>query len=281
MLIKKTVAAIAVGVFAIALAGCGDGQEPSSPTSGAAAEDAATSVDTDTKGTTTIYLARHGETWLNDLDLVQGWTDSPLTHEGEEQAEALGCGLARSGVGFDSAYSADMVRHFETATLALEGAGTPDVGVERRPDLREIAFGKFEGQKNGDMWAVIGENMAKEGIDMGSSSIMEIFDTNAAVLSGEHEIAETGTETAQRAADEILRIARETEENGGGNVLVVSSGITIGLALEKLGVDPSLIGGPIPNGAVTTLVYDGDKLQIVDVNNLEFVEMCRDVAQSK
>ena len=38
----------------------------------------------------TIYLTRHGKTWLNTVDRVQGWSDSPLTDAGAEVATKLG-----------------------------------------------------------------------------------------------------------------------------------------------------------------------------------------------
>lgn len=38
----------------------------------------------------TFYIARHGQTMMNALDRVQGWCDSPLTHQGIEVARYLG-----------------------------------------------------------------------------------------------------------------------------------------------------------------------------------------------
>jgi broad specificity phosphatase PhoE len=70
-----------------------------------------------------IFLTRHGETMLNELERAQGWADSPLVADGEEVAEDLGVGLADAGVEFDAAYSADMVRHFSTATIVLDAIG--------------------------------------------------------------------------------------------------------------------------------------------------------------
>lgn len=43
--------------------------------------------------TITVWFARHGKTWLNTLDRVQGWADSPLTDEGAQVARYLGEGL--------------------------------------------------------------------------------------------------------------------------------------------------------------------------------------------
>ena len=34
----------------------------------------------------TVYLIRHGETYLNKYDRMQGWADAPLTPQGIEDA---------------------------------------------------------------------------------------------------------------------------------------------------------------------------------------------------
>ena len=34
----------------------------------------------------TVYLLRHGQTFFNRYNKMQGWSDSPLTPEGEEVA---------------------------------------------------------------------------------------------------------------------------------------------------------------------------------------------------
>ena len=34
-----------------------------------------------TKGIT-VYLVRHGQTWFNHFNKMQGWSDSPLTENG-------------------------------------------------------------------------------------------------------------------------------------------------------------------------------------------------------
>lgn len=38
----------------------------------------------------TIYMVRHGETFFNMTDQVQGFCDSQLTKNGQEQAKKLG-----------------------------------------------------------------------------------------------------------------------------------------------------------------------------------------------
>ena len=76
---------------------------------------------------------RHGETLWNREGKLLGWTDLPLTPEGEAQARALKGLLPPL-----SAYSSDLLRARRTAELA-------GFRPEATRALREIHFGALEG----------------------------------------------------------------------------------------------------------------------------------------
>ena len=42
---------------------------------------------------TNLYVIRHGKTMFNTMGRAQGWSDTPLTPEGERGIQALGIGL--------------------------------------------------------------------------------------------------------------------------------------------------------------------------------------------
>lgn len=42
---------------------------------------------------TTLYIIRHGKTMFNTIGRTQGWSDTPLTKQGEEGIYHLGLGL--------------------------------------------------------------------------------------------------------------------------------------------------------------------------------------------
>ena len=42
-----------------------------------------------TKGIT-VYLVRHGQTWFNHFNKMQGWSDSPLTENGIQDGTNTG-----------------------------------------------------------------------------------------------------------------------------------------------------------------------------------------------
>ncbi len=218
-------------------------------------------------GATTIYLIRHGETWLNVLDRVQGWSDSPLTQQGEKQAFAAGRGLADQGIEFVSLYSADMLRHAQTATFAAEGAGQGHLILQRRPGLRELAFGKYEGLRNKKLWRFLESKM----VDPENSSVAQVLDNCADELSDAATPAETATECSERMKRELPKIAGETEETGGGNVLVCSSGLSILLALAAIQKEPAISNAiRVPNCSVSTLIYGDGELTMTDFNSTAF-----------
>ena len=88
----------------------------------------------------TLYFVRHGRTLFNEREIIQGWVDSPLTPEGEEQAARVGRYFAHEGISFDHAYASTLARTHQT----LEGI--TDMPFERVAGLKEWGFGTFEGE---------------------------------------------------------------------------------------------------------------------------------------
>lgn len=262
----RRVAGAAVVALVIATAGACGGPADSSP-----APSGTTAASS--PGPVTVYLTRHGQTMLNVLGRAQGWADTPLTTEGRAQAEGLGKGLASSGVDFEAAYSADMVRHFETASLALSAMGST-LAPERDAGLREISFGAYEGASDPDLWATILGAAGYDDMDtmLKEMSVVDVFDKARPALSGKGIDAEGGTAVGERATKVLERVAAEQGKAGGGEVFVVSSGVTILLVLTQLGVDPASVSGGIHNGAVSQLRYEDGKLSIVSVNDESFIE---------
>lgn len=222
----------------------------------------------------TIYFTRHGETMLNLLGRVQGWSDAPLTEKGRAVAGHLGAGLADAGVRIDAAYAADMLRHGETISLAL--GELPYAGeIVRDARLREMAFGRFEGASNTEMWGAISGELEKAN---GGPVAEDEFDFDVALAAmvrlneGSGLIAETSAQVAERALASLNAIAEAQAANGGGNVLVVSSGITIVSAITAMGATLDRVTKGIGNGAVTELRYSAGVWTVASVNDLSFVE---------
>lgn len=87
-----------------------------------------------------LIVVRHGETPFNAQGRFTGQMDIPLSARGEQQAEALGQRL--STVKLDVIVASDLQRARATAQAIARHHGLP---VEEDADLREIAFGSWEG----------------------------------------------------------------------------------------------------------------------------------------
>lgn len=89
----------------------------------------------------TLYLVRHGETMFNVRRIMQGWTDSPLTELGVEQAERVGRYFKHEGLTFDHAYASTLARTHQTIEAIT------DMPFSREPGLCEMYFGEYEAER--------------------------------------------------------------------------------------------------------------------------------------
>lgn len=217
-----------------------------------------------------VYLTRHGETILNKLGRVQGWSDSPLTDKGVAVATKVGTNLGAEVGKFDAAYSADMVRHYETATLMLKGMGSK-LSVTRDERLREINFGTFEGGDGAKMYGAI---MQKLGItnpaDIANYSLDDLMGAMKSVASTPGLPAEDCTDVGARMKTSLDEIAADAAKHRERNVLVASSGISISCLLEDLGTEAP--EGGIANGAVNLLQYKAGAWTVKSVNDTHYAQ---------
>jgi len=90
---------------------------------------------------TTLYLVRHGETFDNASQLMQGQRQGELNDTGKEQAEAVAGRLG--GEHFDAIISSDLHRAIQTAEIIARPHG---MAVVTTPLLRERDWGDFTGR---------------------------------------------------------------------------------------------------------------------------------------
>lgn len=65
-----------------------------------------------------LYFVRHGQTYLNRYNKIQGWCDSPLTPKGIEDGHQAGKRLAH--LNFAHAFHSDTNRAARTCRYILE-----------------------------------------------------------------------------------------------------------------------------------------------------------------
>lgn len=92
-----------------------------------------------------ILLARHGQTEWNALGRKQGRLDSPLSHLGTLQAQALGRFLAEHESAIEVVFTSPLGRAFDTASIAVETAGIDPGRLVVEPLLIETSLGRWQG----------------------------------------------------------------------------------------------------------------------------------------
>ncbi len=99
----------------------------------------------------TLYMVRHAMTAWNAERRWQGQTDIPLSDEGRAQARELASRLRARGL--VRIHTSDLSRARETAAIVAQDLG---LTVVCDPDLRERAFGPFEGKTADECAATLG-----------------------------------------------------------------------------------------------------------------------------
>jgi broad specificity phosphatase PhoE len=189
--------------------------------------------------TTTVLLARHGESDWNRSKQWQGFADRPLTDLGREQAVELAQRLEDTDL--DAVYSSDLQRARDTAEIV---ARTKGLTVQTTPDLREVDVGSWSGLTRAEAEEQYPEQYARW------------------LQGGEGwEDGETYEELGERVVRAITRIA---EAHAGERVLVVAHGGTIrALHAAALGVDIHTyrrIQRVEPNATLSAVCMEGDQL---------------------
>ena len=86
-----------------------------------------------------LYLMRHAQTLFNVQRRTQGWSDSPLTQKGIEDALKAGERLRAKQLCFDAFYSSTQERASDTLELLF-----PNQEYSRLKGLKEMNFGAYE-----------------------------------------------------------------------------------------------------------------------------------------
>lgn len=109
----------------------------------------------------TLYIVRHGKTFFNTTEQVQGFSDSPLTNLGVEQAKRVGKKLG--DIRFDLAYSSDLARQRNTLKIIIsQNKNREKILVKEHTGFREWNYGGFEGKSYDKLWKPLMENNGLE-----------------------------------------------------------------------------------------------------------------------
>ncbi|MCX4823083.1 histidine phosphatase family protein [Streptomyces sp. NBC_01142] len=167
-----------------------------------------------TTRSTTLLLARHGQTVWHAENRYAGVSDVALTDEGRRQAHRLGMWAARHPV--DAIWTSTVSRAIESAEPACRGLG---LVPHREHELRECDFGVVEGRTLAEFEAEDPQRAAAFRADPAANPFPDAEDPRAA---------------AARGSSALRRIAAAHE---GERVLVVAHNTLLRLVLcELLGI---------------------------------------------
>ncbi|CAM2855139.1 histidine phosphatase family protein [Fructilactobacillus fructivorans] len=212
----------------------------------------------------TAYLVRHGQTYMNLYNKVQGWIDSPLTKKGLEDADNAGERL--KDINFDAAFSSDSGRAIQTAHHILQ-ANNNNINIisYQFPELREQFHGYFEGENLEQMWQFVGEQVKTTS----EAGVLKNFGLEKArdliAKADLYNNAEDNKTFWKRVDRGIDRIRENTKD--GDKILIVSHGMTIRSIVDRY--NPALdIGEPAKNGSITKLIITDKDIKAEYFNNL-------------
>lgn len=212
----------------------------------------------------TVYLVRHGRTWFNKYDKMQGWSDTPLAPEGIEVAKVAANSLKDTK--FAAVFSSDARRAVDTAKIILDKNTNTDVQPKKLPAFREEFYGYFEGMNSPEAWFMVGQ-------PHGAKTFKEIItkfdmDTSKDFMKEADPFhdAENSQEYWKRVDsgfEELDKVAKD-----GDKILLVSHGTTIRSITEKYGNDKFDITVSPKNASLTILERDNGENTITSYNQV-------------
>lgn len=224
-----------------------------------------------------LYIARHGKTMFNTIGRAQGWSDSPLTAAGEEGIRELGLGLKEAAIPFKAAYSSDSGRTLQTMEIILKETGLESIPYKRDKRIREWCFGSLDGGYDGELfYGVLPRTAAFQGKTIEEISYPELAQSLLDVDTA------NWAEPWERIKDRILSgftaIAEEALAKGGGDVIVVSHGMTIGTFAWLL--DPTVERKALDNGSITLVTYENGKFALETLGDMSYRQVGREILEN-
>ncbi|MDN6161373.1 MAG: histidine phosphatase family protein [Atopostipes sp.] len=213
-----------------------------------------------TKSGITLHFIRHGETYFNFYDRVQGWGNTPLTEQGIKDARRSGKGL--EDLEFDAVYTSDLARTVETAEIILgeNNKTADDIEITQMPEFREIFFGSYEGGFNDDAFMAVADHLGyetKEDLlaNVHDAERMEVF--KELDPHGHAENFDEFWERLEKGLNKVIENHPDTEED----ILIVAHGGTIRLLLEKI-VPELKDPEDLKNASLSTVHYEDGEFKL-------------------
>ncbi len=213
----------------------------------------------------TMYMVRHGQTYFNIYNKLQGWSNTPLTKKGIKNAVDTGEKL--KNVKFAAAFCSDTTRAEQTIQTILDENQVSDVKKPTTsPFFREEFYGYFEGNDMDQAWYLAG---APHGLPTFKDIVTKYSIGKAKDFLKDadpfHQ-AENNEEYWHRLDQGLNLVKNDPDIKDGDNVLLVSHGNTLLSLVERFGGGKYNITQRPANGSITKLAYDGTDFKITAFN---------------
>lgn len=104
-----------------------------------------------------LVLLRHGQSLANKVNEYTGWSDSPLTQKGVEQAHLAGKILAKQQLKFTDIHTSVLVRAIKTANIVAEELSQSYLPLHKNWRLNERHYGSLRGWNKDDTRKIFGK----------------------------------------------------------------------------------------------------------------------------
>jgi len=213
----------------------------------------------------TLYVVRHGQTYFNIYNKLQGWSNSPLTEAGIADAQSAGERL--KDVPFAAAYCSDTTRAQQTAeTILAANQSQPAPKLTTASYFREEFDGYYEGTDMAQAWYVAG---APHGVPS-FKAIEEKYSIGKAKdflkEADPFRQAENNAEYWARVDQGFDLIRTNPALKDGDKVLMISHGNTLLSLMERYGQGKYDLSVRPANGSLTKLLLTPDDIQVLSYN---------------
>lgn len=201
-----------------------------------------------------FYIVRHGETLLNRMDRAQGWSDSPLTRNGEKTA--MESGIKLKDIIFNAAYTSDMLRAEQTAKLILTSSGNGHIKIKKDKRLREWCLGSMEAERNPVFIQTVSAWLG--GVTSFSELNKRLPGVAAAIY--EHDttgMAEPFEEISNRLNGAFTDMAQNESPDQNASILVITHAFAIKTLFYLFAPEKLTSMDKLKNAAISKLLYDG------------------------
>ena len=212
-----------------------------------------------------VYIVRHGKTWFNRYDKMQGWSDTPLAPDGLKVAEQAADAL--KDVDFSAALSSDARRAIDTCKIIVDKNKNHDkITPVKLPAFREEFYGYFEGNSSAETWFIVGqphdaetygELISKYGMDKSKDFLKEADPFHDA------ENAEEYWERVNQGFEKLDEVAKD-----GDKILLVSHGTTIRSIMDRYNAGNFDITVSPRNSSLTIMEVDNGDRKVTTYNKL-------------